>query len=142
MPAGEPLTWAGSLCLVLYKERHIFRTSSPRASPFSDGHRASMAAASLTHGLSVTLALRAERQGPRNDSAATTVRSKFQTRKKSHSPSGMLVTNGTQDPEGSPFRGTSHGGGAHGGIGPRLPRSPGRWAQAGSLAYCLVDSEK
>lgn len=66
-PAGEPLTWAGSICLVLYRERHIFRTSSPSASLLSDVHLASIAAASLTQGLSVTLALREKRQGPGND---------------------------------------------------------------------------
>ena len=55
-----PLTSAGSICLVSYKERHILKTSFPSLSLFSDVHLVSMAVASLTHGLLVMLDLREE----------------------------------------------------------------------------------
>lgn len=53
-----PLTSAGSICSVLYKERQIFKTSFPSPSLFSTVHLVSITVASLTHGLLVMLVRR------------------------------------------------------------------------------------
>ena len=54
----EALTSAGSIRLVLYKERQSSRTSFPRPSPGSLVHLVSIPVASLTQGFFVTLILR------------------------------------------------------------------------------------
>lgn len=63
----HPLTSAGSICSVLYRERQSFKTSFPSPSLFSVVHLVSITVASLTHGLLVTLVWREKNAGIRNN---------------------------------------------------------------------------
>lgn len=59
----HPLTSAGSICSVLYRERQSFKISFPQPpSLFSVAHLVSITVASLTHGLLVTLVWREKMQ--------------------------------------------------------------------------------
>lgn len=80
-PLKHPLTSAGSICSVLYRERQIFKTSFPSPSLFSVVHLVSITVASLTHGLLVTLVRREKNAGIRNNETQEDCGKKFKNSK-------------------------------------------------------------